>query len=67
MFVIEWLKADHVVEKETSILADQTAVIANAKRRALDVAGRLPGREPDSFRLKDAEGMTLGVFPVKGG
>jgi hypothetical protein len=65
MFGIEWLRAGSAVEKETSDLGDQAVVIASALSRAPDVAKRLHGREPDSFRLTDASGKVLGVFPVR--
>jgi hypothetical protein len=65
MFGIEWLRGGSVVEKESSALADHVVVIASAQRRAPDVAKRLPGREPDSFRVTDASGRELGVFLVK--
>jgi hypothetical protein len=65
MLGIEWLRAGSVLEKESSALADQAVVLASAQRRAPDVAKRLPGREPDSFRLTDASGKELGVFRVK--
>jgi hypothetical protein len=64
MFGIEWLKNGSPVERETSALADQEKVIESARTRAGDVAKRLPGREPDSFRLTDATGKELGVFPI---
>ena len=37
--------------------------IAAAKMRARDVARRHPGQESDTFRLMDASGKIVGVFP----
>jgi len=45
-------------------LTSEAEVIASAKSRALDVAKRHPGREPDSFRLTDATGKVVGIFPI---
>jgi hypothetical protein len=39
--------------------------IAAAKTRAPDVAKRHSGREPDSFRLTDANGKILAIVPVR--
>jgi hypothetical protein len=64
MFGIEWLRNGSPVERETSVHADREAVIESAKKRAPDVAKRLGGRGPDSFRLTDATGRALGVFAI---
>jgi hypothetical protein len=61
---IEWLRSGSPVDKETSVLTNEAEVIAAAQRRARDAAKRNPGREPDSFRLTDATGKILGVFPI---
>ena len=63
MFAIDWLKRGILVEKETSVLTSAAEAIAAAKLRAHDVARRHPGQEPDTFRLVDATGKILGVFP----
>jgi hypothetical protein len=63
LFAIDWLKKGILVEREPSILPSVAEAIAAAKMRARDVAGRHPGREPDTFRLVDATGKILGVFP----
>jgi len=66
MFGIEWLHNGSVVERETSVVAktlDQ--VLARAKARAPQVTRRLRGREPDSFRLTDASGKVIGIYPVE--
>jgi hypothetical protein len=64
MFGIEWLKGQSVVEREVSALREQAEVIASAKRRAPDVASNHPGNEPDRFRLNDATGKEIGIFPL---
>ena len=64
MFAIEWLRTGSVVERETSVLKTEGEVIVRARARAHEVAARLPGREPDSFRLKDASGKELGVHSL---
>jgi hypothetical protein len=61
--VRDWLKRGILVERETSVLTSAADAIAAAKLRARDVARRHPGQEPDSFRLVDATGKILGVFP----
>jgi hypothetical protein len=63
LFAIDWLKRGILVEKETSVLTSAAEAIAAAKLRAHDVARRHPGQEPDTFRLVDATGRILGVFP----
>ena len=63
LFAIDWLKRGILVEKETSVLTSAAEAIAAAKLRARDVARRHPGQEPDTFRLMDATGKILGVFP----
>ena len=63
MFAIDWLKRGILVERETSILPSAAEAVADAKMRARDVARRHPGQEPDTFRLMDATGKILGVFP----
>jgi hypothetical protein len=65
LFAIVWLKGGIVVETETSVLPSAVEAIAAAKLRAHDVARRHPGQEPDTFRLMDATGKILGVFPKK--
>jgi hypothetical protein len=65
MFGIDWLRNGIPIEKETSVFAAESDVIAAARHRASNVAGRHPDREPDSFRLTDASGKILGVFPIK--
>jgi hypothetical protein len=64
MFAIDWLRRGVPVERETSVLTSEIQVIAEAKARAANVVSRHPGREPDSFRLTDATGRILGVFPI---
>jgi hypothetical protein len=64
VFGVDWLRRGIPIEKETSVLKDEAAAIVAARTRARDVAKRHPGREPDSFRLTDATGRILGVFPV---
>ena len=63
MFAIDWLKKGILVERETSVLTSAAEAIAAAKLRARDVARRHPGQEPDTFRLMDATGKIVGVFP----
>jgi len=63
LFAIDWLKRGILVERETSVLTSAADAIAAAKLRARDIARRHPGQEPDSFRLMDATGKILGVFP----
>ena len=64
MFAVEWLAHGSLVDKEISVSVEQSEVIARAKARAPDMAKRHPGREPDTFRLKDPAGNIVGVFPV---
>ncbi len=63
MFAIDWLKRGILVERETSVMPSAAEVVAEAKLRAHDVARRHPGQEPDTFRLTDAAGKIVGVFP----
>jgi hypothetical protein len=63
MYKIEWLRAGTVVERETSPLKTVSEVIASARSRAPEVSARLPGREPDRFRLMDGD-MLLGEEAV---
>ena len=63
MFAIDWLKKGILVERETSTLPSAAEAIVAAKMRARDVARRHPGQEPDTFRVMDATGKILGVFP----
>jgi hypothetical protein len=63
LFAIVWLKGGILIETETSVLPSAAEAVAAAKLRARDVARRHPGREPDTFRLMDATGKILGVFP----
>ena len=63
MFAIDWLKKGILVERETSVLTSAAEAIAAAKLRAHDVSRRHPGQEPDTFRLMDATGKIVGVFP----
>jgi hypothetical protein len=65
LFAIDWLKRGILVERETSVSTSAAEAIAAAKLRAHDVARRHPGEEPDTFRLMDASGQILGVFPKK--
>ena len=65
MFAIVWLRKGIVIETETSVLRSAVEAIAAAKLRAHDVARRHPGEEPDTFRVMDATGKILGVFPKK--
>jgi hypothetical protein len=64
MFGIDWLREGVPVDKEASVLTNETEVVAGARARALAVINRHPGREPDSFRLTDASGKIFGVFPI---
>jgi hypothetical protein len=63
MFAIDWLKRGILVERETSVMPSAAEAVAAAKLRAHDVARRHPGQEPDTFRLMDATGKIVGVFP----
>jgi hypothetical protein len=63
MFAIDWLKKGILVERETSVLPSAAEAVSAAKLRAHDVARRHPGQEPDTFRLMDATGKIVGVFP----
>ena len=64
MFGIEWLRNGVPVDKETSVLTSAAAAIAAADNRRRRVVDRHPQRTPDSFRLTDATGKMLGVFPI---
>jgi hypothetical protein len=63
MFGIVWLRRGVLVDKDTSVLPSEADAIAAAESLAGFVAKSHPGREPDSFRLTDATGKILGVFP----
>jgi hypothetical protein len=63
LFAIDWLKRGILIGRETSILPSAAEAVAAAKMRARDVARRHPGQEPDTFRLIDAAGKIVGVFP----
>jgi hypothetical protein len=65
LFLVDWLKGAIPVEKETCVLATKDDAIAAAKTRAPDVAKRHSGREPDSFRLTDANGTILAIVPIR--
>jgi hypothetical protein len=65
MFGIVWLRRGVLVDKDTSVLPSEADAIAAAESRARFVAKSHPGREPDSFRLTDATGKILGVFPIR--
>jgi hypothetical protein len=65
MFGIVWLRRGILVDKDTSVLPSEADAIAAAESRARFVANSHPGREPDSFRLTDATGKILGVFPIR--
>ena len=64
MFGIEWLRKGVPVDKETSASTSEADAVDRARGRAIEVARRHPGQEPDCFRLTDAAGEVLGVFPV---
>jgi hypothetical protein len=65
MFGVEWLRGGSVVERETIGAASQIEAIEKCRRNAPAVAGRIPGREPDSFRLLDAGGREIGIYPIR--
>jgi len=67
MFGIEWLREGGVVERETSAANSRSEAVESARARAHEVAARLPGREPDSFRLRDASGVEIGIFQLRQG
>jgi hypothetical protein len=64
MFGIEWLRKGVPVDKETSASTGEAEAVDSARGRAIEVARRHPGREPDCYRLTDATGEVLGVFPI---
>jgi len=53
MFGIEWLRNGMLVDKDSTVLADKAAAVADAWSRAAAVAARYPERRPDSFRLAE--------------
>ena len=65
MFSIDWLKGAIPIEKAICTLAPKDEAIAAAKTRALDIAKRHSGREPDGFRLTDAAGKILAIIPIR--
>jgi hypothetical protein len=65
VFSIDWRRGAIPVEREICVLATRDEAIAAAKTRALDVAKRHSGREPDSFRLTDATGNILAIVPIR--
>lgn len=66
MFGIEWLRNGAVVDRETSLLQTVEEVRETVGLRAVSLSIRLRGREPDSFRLKDASGNVIGVYSIDG-
>jgi hypothetical protein len=64
MFGIEWLREGSVVERETSPANTRSEAVESARARAHEVVARLPGREPDSFKLRDGSGKEIGIFPL---
>ena len=64
MFSIDRLRGAVLVEKEICILATKDEAIAAAMTRATDVAKRHSGREPDGFRLTDANGRILAIVSL---
>jgi hypothetical protein len=64
MFGIDWLREGVPVDKEASVSTNEAEVVAGARARARVMIDRHPGREPDSFRLTDANGKIFGVFPI---
>ena len=66
MFGIEWLRNGAVVDRETSLLQTVEEVKETVGLRAVSLSIRLRGREPDSFRLKDASGNVIGVYSIDG-
>jgi hypothetical protein len=67
VFKIQLLRSGGHVAEELSILRTEAEVIAHARSRARYVAEHHPGREPDSFRLTDSTGKSLGVFRLTDG
>jgi hypothetical protein len=65
LFAIDWLSRGILVERETSVLTDVDAVVALTRSRAPEVTMRHPGREPDSFRLTNASGLSFGVYLIR--
>jgi hypothetical protein len=65
LFAIDWLKGAIPVEKEICVLGTKEEAVAAAKTRAPDVIKRHSGREPDSFRLTDANGKILAIVPIR--
>jgi hypothetical protein len=65
VFSIDWLRGAIPVEKEICALTAKDEAIAAAKTRAPHVAKRHSGREPDSFRLSDANGKILAIVPIR--
>jgi hypothetical protein len=65
VFGIDWLRNGIPVVKETSVFGIEEEAVADARRRAAEVAKRYPGREPDSFRLTDPTGSIRGVFSIR--
>jgi hypothetical protein len=65
VFGIVWLRGGVPIERETSVLTSESEAIAAAESRVDFVAKRHLGRESDSFRLTDATGKILGVFPIQ--
>ena len=65
MFLVDWLRGAIPVEKEICVLATKDEAIAAAKTRAPDVAKRHSGREPDGFRLTDANEKFSAIVPIR--
>jgi hypothetical protein len=65
MFELVWLRDGHMVLREEIGYKTDAHAVAYARERAAEVAGRLPGREPDSFRLIDLTRATSAAFSIE--
>jgi len=66
MFELVWIKNGDMVLREEIGCKTMADAVAYARGRAAEVVSRLPGREPDSFRLIDLSRATSAVFSIAG-
>ena len=64
MFELVWLKDGDMVLREEIGYKSAADAVAYARARAAEIVGRLPGREPDSFRLIDLSRGASAMFSI---
>ena len=64
MFELVWLKDGDMVLREEIGYRSAADAVAYARARGAEIASRLPGREPDSFRLIDLSRGASAMFSI---